>query len=280
MTPDEVVEIFASATAAYETVTSKPTFTDIDRFDEKVNSILVELPRDNDGDEYGLLYLSQDPTEYNTLTGSTLSKIGALAAYDDSIDPAGTEASRKKSEVLWKVKLNDSKVEAAAERGAKKMLLTVFDDTYTNKLKHPIKLYAGVTYFELINHLRVTYRKLHQLNVSELLTNMADYFDINEGFTRYIERMKEAQKIASTVDRNLINDATLLRMGIEAMYNCGLFEKALDEWEELDRSVQPWVAFQTHFLQAEEKFNLKKGIHDKKGGIGQAHAASKVPNGD
>ena len=63
---------------------------------------------------------------------------------------------------------------------------------------------------------------------------MTSYFDINEGFTKYIERMKEAQKTAATVDVNLINDATLLRMGIEAMYQCGLFDKALDEWE--DRS--------------------------------------------
>ena len=43
MTPDEVSEIFASATASHEIVTSKPTYTDINKFDEKINSILVEL---------------------------------------------------------------------------------------------------------------------------------------------------------------------------------------------------------------------------------------------
>ena len=57
MTHDEVSEIFTNATAAYETVTSKPTYTDIDKFDEKINSILVELQRDHNSDEYGLLYL-------------------------------------------------------------------------------------------------------------------------------------------------------------------------------------------------------------------------------
>jgi len=62
---------------------------------------------------------------------------------------------------------------------------------------------------------------------------MSSYFDINDGFTRYVERMKEAQKTASTIDVNLINDTTLLQMGIEAMCECSLFEKALDEWEDL-----------------------------------------------
>ena len=113
-------------------------------------------------------------------------------------------------------------------------------------MKHPIKLYAGVSYFQLIDHLRENYRKLHQLNISELLSNMEDYFDINEGFTKCVERMKEAQNIAATVDVNLINDATLLRMGIETMYDCGLFEKALDEWEESDKDNQTWAEFQTH----------------------------------
>ena len=38
----------------------------------------------------------------------------------------------------------------------------------------------------------------------ELLTNMAGYFDINEGFTKCIERIKEVQKTAATIDENLI----------------------------------------------------------------------------
>ena len=83
--------------------------------------------------------------------------------------------------------------------------------------------------------------------------------------------MKEAQKIAATVYNDLINNATLLRMGIEAMYEYGLFEKALDEWEELSSSSQTWDEFQAHFQDAEEKFNLNKKTHSKKGGISQAN---------
>ena len=150
MTPDEVAEIFSTATAECGSVTSKPTFTDIDRFNEKVNSMLVELPRDHDGDEHGLLYLSQDASKHNAIAGSRLSKIGTLDAYNSSIDPQASETEHKKSEAVWKVKVNDSKVESAAERGAKKMLLAVFKDTCTNKLKHLIKLCAGVSYFKLI----------------------------------------------------------------------------------------------------------------------------------
>ena len=73
MTPDEVAEIFAAANAPYETVISKHTYVDIDKFDETVNSLLVELIREHDGDEYGMLYLSQDPSKCSTITESNLS---------------------------------------------------------------------------------------------------------------------------------------------------------------------------------------------------------------
>ena len=84
MTPDEVAEIFAEANAAYETVTSKPTYACIDKFDETVNVLPVELIREYGGDEHGMLYLSQDPSKHSTITGSNLSKIGAIADYDNS----------------------------------------------------------------------------------------------------------------------------------------------------------------------------------------------------
>ena len=43
MTSDKVVMIFAPVTTVHRIVISKLSFTDIDLFDEKVNSILVEL---------------------------------------------------------------------------------------------------------------------------------------------------------------------------------------------------------------------------------------------
>ena len=74
-----------------------------------------------------MLYLSQDPSEHGNITGgSTLTNIGTLSAYDDSIYSSNSDAERKKAEVSWKVRLNNSKIEAEAEHGAKKMFLAIF----------------------------------------------------------------------------------------------------------------------------------------------------------
>ena len=40
---------------------------------------------------------------------------------------------------------------------------------------------------------------------------------------------ERSSKIAETIDPNLINEATLLKMAIETMCDCGLFDEALDE---------------------------------------------------
>ena len=39
---------------------------------------------------------------------------------------------------------------------------------------------------------------------------------------------------------------------------------------------QTWEDFINHFQDAEENFNLKKNIHDEKGGIGRSNAAKEV----
>ena len=57
-----------------------------------------------------------------------------------------------------------------------------------------------------------------------------------------------------------------------------MFEKALDEWEELSSSSQTWDEFQAHFQDTEENFNINKNIHDKKGGVGQANLVLEEDN--
>ena len=74
-----------------------------------------------------MLCLSQDLRECGTVTSSSaLASIGVLSAFDDSIDSSESDAERKKVEVLWKVRLNDSKAESASERGAKKVDVSYF----------------------------------------------------------------------------------------------------------------------------------------------------------
>jgi len=58
---------------------------------------------------------------------------------------------------------------------------------------------------------------------------MKHYYDVNEGMSKYFEKMKNAHTITTAVDRDLINDATLFWIDLDAMYECGLFEKALDK---------------------------------------------------
>ena len=65
--------------------------------------------------------------------------------------------------MIWKVRLNERKVEVVSECGAKNVMLATFDSEYTSKLKNSISLHAGTSCFQSIQHLRRKYRKLHQL---------------------------------------------------------------------------------------------------------------------
>lgn len=68
-----------------------------------------------------MMCLTQDHSTYSALTeGSKWTKIGSIAAYKNSIDAEATDLERKRGEVMWKAKLNDSKVKASTEWGTKK----------------------------------------------------------------------------------------------------------------------------------------------------------------
>ena len=90
--------------------------------------------------------------------------------------------------------------------------------------------------------------------------------------------MLRVQKVSWIINFNLINDATLLWLGAEAMWNCGLCDKTLDEWEELSKSTQTWYVFQDYFFNAEEKFNIERIIYDKNESLKHVKAESYEEN--
>ena len=49
-----------------------------------------------------MLYLSQDPSKYSALTGSNISKIGAIAACNSDIDSDPTDLARTRAEMCGK----------------------------------------------------------------------------------------------------------------------------------------------------------------------------------
>ena len=55
-------------------------------------------------------------------------------------------------EVKLKVRVNDSKAEAATERGVNKRLLETFDYARAHRRKCPVTLHARVSYHQLIKY--------------------------------------------------------------------------------------------------------------------------------
>ena len=78
MTPDEVAEIFVATSSVHGNINHKPTFVDITKFDEKLNSLLVEIRQYHDGGEFRMLRLRQEPSNHNAISESNISKVGKL----------------------------------------------------------------------------------------------------------------------------------------------------------------------------------------------------------
>ena len=88
-----------------ETMHFKSTFAHAIKLDEKTNSLLVEIQWDYDVDKFRMMCLSQEPSNYNTITVNNLSKVGKHQACNSSTSTNALERNRKMAKVNGKLEL-------------------------------------------------------------------------------------------------------------------------------------------------------------------------------
>ena len=65
-----------------------------------------------------------------------------------------TNGDRKGCKIQWREHSNDNKIEDVVARSAQIMILIVFEDAYTIKIKYPIMHHhIGVTCYQLLSYL-------------------------------------------------------------------------------------------------------------------------------
>ena len=72
---------------------------------------------------------------------------------------------------------------------------------------------------------------------------MDSYYNVNKELSKYIKKIKEAQKIVANVNTFLITNATFLRMGMNAMYATHLFLLDTRDWQKKPDKKKTWVNF-------------------------------------
>ena len=111
---------------------------------------------------------------------------------------------------------------------------------------------------------------MHAIDVLALQNEMYEYHKDSEGILEYINALEAAQKKSKrgTVN-NLITDATLPLITMDAMLKTGAHPRTTDKWEYLDAYAQTWDAWETAYKTA----NMKERVRRLATGDNAAHDA-------
>lgn len=276
LTPNSIAVTFTTATAdmpKISTITSKPSYTSIKRFQDKINENAMTIPSSQT--DLGHLALVLDPTDFDTANGgiafippvspgnaptdpttgitsnsdAARTTRGATAADDAAINMlpfTAPEAIRQ-----YNQRKQDHSTYVQATIALKNQIINAVDDKYISAQKDAITLYAKVTPLTLLTHLWTTYGTIDQADQTANEARMRKDWNPPNPIEELYEQLKEGQVFASK-GKETISDGQLIRWGYEIILKTGLFNRDCEKWRKKPETDKTWDKFKEHFSIAED----------------------------
>ena len=276
MTPNSIAVTFTTATAdmpKISTITSKPSYTTIKRFQDKINENAMTIPSSQT--DLGHLALVLEPTDFNTAnggttfvvpvspgdaptdptinimssTGATRATRGATAEDDALINMlpfTAPEAIRQYNQAKL-----DHSIYVQANIALKNQIINSVDDKYISAQKNAVTLYAKVTPLTLLTHLWTTYGTIDQADQTANEARMRKDWHPPNPIEELYEQLVEGQVFASK-GRETISDGQIIRWGYEIILKTGLFNRDCEKWRKKPEADKTWTEFKQHFSIAED----------------------------
>jgi hypothetical protein len=119
----------------------------------------------------------------------------------------------------------------------KKQIWSVIDDEYLEELKDPDTGYANVTPLAMIEHLYNEYGSLTPQDISENRGRLKADFDPATTIISYFYGIRDIRRVATRAG-NPISDSDLIAELYLVMDRAGIFNKAIDDWDDLAAANQ------------------------------------------
>ena len=236
-------------------VIGTPTFNAINArhkvLRQNASSVLTTLA----GGNHGLLALILNDADYTALTGAVWIE-PANPGVRPIIPVGATRVFQENSTSQWKNEFEAWKMTQDVREALKKQILNAIDDEYLEDLKDPDTGYANVTPLQMIEHLYTEYGELTPQDISNNRTALKADYDPNTTMVSYFYKIREIRNIAVRAG-NPISENDLIAELYLVMARTGIFDKTIDEWDELTAVDKTWARFQSHFKTAYRRYQAK-----------------------
>ena len=257
----------SNAIEAFQPITKvigTPTFTAINArhqvLRQNASSVLTTLA----GGNHGLLALIVNAQDNTALTGAVW--IEPVNPGMRPVIPIGsTRVAQENITSQWKIEFEAWKMTQDVREALKKQLINALDDEYLEDLKDPDTGYANVTPLQMIEHLYDEYGELTPQDISNNKTDLKADFDPNTTMVSYFYKIREIRNVAVRAGNPMRDNDVIAELYL-VMAKTGIFDKTIDEWDELDAAAKTWARFQTHFKTAYKRYQQKLRRQNTAGG--------------
>ena len=245
-------------------VIGTPTFQAINSrhkvLKQNASSVLTALA----GGNHGLLALVMSNANYNALTGAVW-----IEPINPGMRPAipngANRVAQENISSQWKNKFEAWKMTQDVREALKKQIIDAIDDEYLEDLKDPDTGYANVTPLQMLKHLYNEYGELTAQEISANRTKLKNDYDTNVTMVSYFYKIREIRNIATRAG-NPISDNDVIAEIYLVMARTGIFDKAINNWDELPAVDKTWARFQTHFKTAYRRYKDREKRERAAGG--------------
>jgi FtsZ-binding cell division protein ZapB len=208
------------------------------------------------GGQHGLLAIITTNEEYNTLTNEVW-----IEPQHPGPRPVLERDTKRNvvSNVInkWEDEMDTWSLVQYIRKALTKQIINAIDDEYIEDLKDPNTGYANVTPIEMIEHLYSEYGQLTNQDIIENRNRLKQDFDTSKSMVAHFQNIREIRLVAEKA-KQPIADADTITETYLVLDRCGLFPKAIDEWDDAEPAEQTWHNFQKHFKKAYRRYKDKQ----------------------
>ena len=272
---EEIRARFDAAREHFDIDDGQPSESYISKIVEELGGILFTIRYDSEKGEDNLIGIVIPQAEYTIRYNRAFQRPARPAVYDDRIVDGPVTNEVRKAEAKWRAKIHDWELYDVAEEESRRFIMDSVDEVWIAELKRTVTVYAEVTAFEMLEHLRVICVGTHEIDILDLQDQMRELHLKVDTIPEYIEAMEKAQEQARRAE-NEISEAMVVNMATRAMLATERYPKANDDWEDLDKPQRTWATWKTMYRAADLKAKIKKKArHAQFGGMATKEADEK-----
>jgi hypothetical protein len=233
------------------TATSRPTFTSIYDFQDKLIENATSIPL-NDTD-LGHLALVISDNAFTMANGGTAHVPPTNPGLNPVHQTTATAPQIMENNRIHAENTRNYKTYQTTKILLRNMIINSVDDIYINALKHRVTKYSTVAPIDLLTHLKTTYGTITIDDLTANTKRMTTAWNPPTPIEELWATLKDGQEFAKEGGET-IADTQLIRLAYENINNTGLFASALKKWRQKPAAEQTYTNFKTHFTTEVEDY--------------------------